>query len=30
MAKQIIAINIFNIPEILNKCGWIVEPENAK
>jgi len=30
IAKQIIAINISDIPKILTYCGWIVEPENAK
>jgi len=30
MEKPIVAISIFDIPEILNRCGWIVEPENPK
>lgn len=30
MAKPIIATNVSDIPDILNKCGWIVEPENPK
>jgi len=30
MAKPIIATNISDIPEILDGCGWIVEPENPK
>lgn len=28
MAKPIISTNVSNIPEILQDCGWIVEPEN--
>lgn len=28
MAKPIIASNISDLPEILDGCGWIVEPEN--
>jgi len=30
MAKPIIATNVSDIPEILDGCGWIVEPENPK
>lgn len=30
MAKSIIATNVSDIPEILNRCGWIVEPGNAE
>lgn len=30
MAKQIIAANVPDIPEILGGCGWITEPENPK
>lgn len=30
MAKAIIATNVSDIPEILNGCGWIVEPGNAE
>jgi glycosyltransferase involved in cell wall biosynthesis len=30
MAKPIIATNVSDIPEILDGCGWIVEPENQK
>jgi glycosyltransferase involved in cell wall biosynthesis len=30
MAKPIIASNISDLPEILDGCGWIVEPENPK
>ena len=30
MAKPIIATNVSDLPEILNECGWIVEPENPK
>jgi len=30
MAKAIIATNVSDIPEILDNCGWIVEPENLK
>lgn len=30
MAKPIIATNISDLPEILNGCGWIVEPENQE
>jgi glycosyltransferase involved in cell wall biosynthesis len=30
MAKPIIATNVGDIPEILNGCGYIVEPENPK
>mgnify|MGYP001034947355 CR=1 FL=1 len=30
MAKPIIATNVSDLPEILNGCGWIVEPENPK
>lgn len=28
MAKPIIASNVSDIPEILNDCGWIIDPEN--
>jgi glycosyltransferase involved in cell wall biosynthesis len=28
MAKPIIATNVFDIPEILNGCGFVIEPEN--
>jgi glycosyltransferase involved in cell wall biosynthesis len=30
MEKPIIATNVSAIPEILDGCGWIVEPENSK
>ena len=30
MAKPIIATNVSDIPEILDGCGWIVEPENPR
>jgi glycosyltransferase involved in cell wall biosynthesis len=30
MAKPIIATNVSDIPEILQDCGWIVEPENPR
>ena len=30
MAKPIIASNISDLPEILDGCGWIIEPENPK
>jgi len=30
MAKPIIASNISDLPEILDGCGWIVEPENPE
>ena len=30
MAKPIIATNVSDLPEILNGCGWIVEPNNPK
>lgn len=30
MAKPIIATNVSDLPEILDGCGWIVEPENPK
>ncbi len=30
MAKPIIATRVFEIPDILNDCGWIVEPENPE
>jgi glycosyltransferase involved in cell wall biosynthesis len=30
MAKPIIATNISDIPEILDGCGWITEPENPR
>ena len=30
MAKPIIATNISDLPEILDGCGWIVEPENTE
>ena len=30
MAKPIIATNVSDLPEILNGCGWIVEPENKE
>jgi len=30
MAKPIITTNVSGIPEILNKCGWIIEPENPE
>jgi glycosyltransferase involved in cell wall biosynthesis len=30
MAKPIIATAVCDLPEILNGCGWIVEPENPK
>jgi len=30
MAKPIIATAVSDLPEILDGCGWIVEPENPK
>ncbi len=30
MAKPIIATRVSDLPEILDSCGWIVEPENPK
>lgn len=30
MAKPIIATNVSDLPEILDGCGWIVEPEKPK
>jgi len=30
MAKPIIATNVSDLPEILEGCGWIVEPENPE
>ncbi|HDD44770.1 MAG TPA: glycosyltransferase family 1 protein [Candidatus Desulfofervidus auxilii] len=30
MAKPIITTNVSDLPEILDGCGWIVEPENPK
>jgi len=30
MAKPVIAANVSEIPEILNGCGWVVEPENPR
>jgi len=30
MAKPIITTNVSDIPEILDGCGWIVEPENPE
>jgi len=30
MAKPIIATNASDLPEILDGCGWIVEPESSK
>jgi glycosyltransferase involved in cell wall biosynthesis len=30
MAKPIIATNVYDIPAVINSCGWIVEPENPK
>ena len=30
MAKPIISTNVSDIPEILQDCGWIVEPENPE
>lgn len=30
MAKPIIATNVSDLPEILDGCGWIVEPENTE
>jgi len=30
MAKPIIATNVFGIPQTLDGCGWIIEPENLK
>lgn len=30
MAKPIIATRVSDLPEILNGCGWIVEPENPE
>ena len=30
VARPIMATNTSDIPEILDGCGWIVEPENTK
>lgn len=30
MAKPIIATNVSDLPEILDGCGWILEPKNPK
>ena len=30
MAKPIIATNVSDLPEILDGCGWIIEPENPE
>lgn len=30
LAKPMIATNVSDIPEILDSCGWIVEPENPR
>lgn len=30
MAKPIITTNVSDLPEILDGCGWIVEPENPE
>ncbi len=30
MAKPIIATNVSDLPEILDGCGWIVDPENPE
>jgi len=30
MAKPIIATNVSDLPEILNGCGWIIEPESPE
>ena len=30
MAKPIIATNVNDLPQILDKCGWIVEPNNSE
>jgi glycosyltransferase involved in cell wall biosynthesis len=30
MAKPIIATNVSDLPEILDECGWIIEPENPQ
>jgi len=30
MAKPLIATNVSDLPEILDGCGWIVEPENQE
>jgi len=30
MAKPIIATSVGDLPEILDGCGWIVEPENPE
>jgi len=30
MAKPIIATNVSDLPEILDDCGWIIEPGNTK
>jgi len=30
MAKPIIATNVYDIPCVINSCGWIIEPENPK
>ena len=29
-AKPIVATNVSDIPEILQSCGWVTEPENPK
>ncbi len=30
MAKPIIATKVYDLPEILERCGWIVESENPE
>jgi glycosyltransferase involved in cell wall biosynthesis len=30
MAKPIIATNVSDLPQILDGCGWIVEPKNPR
>ena len=30
MAKPVIATNVSDLPEILDGCGWIVEPDNPE
>lgn len=30
MAKPVIATKVSDLPEILDRCGWIVEPENPE
>ena len=30
MGKPIIATNVYDLPDIISSCGWIIEPENPK